>query len=104
MRSKTFRIGGIHPDENKLSNDSVTKQAPLPKIAVYPLSQHIGAPAKAIVKEGDKVKVGTMIAEAGGFVSANIFSSISGTVTKVGDAMDVSGAMKPCITVQREGE
>ena len=104
MRSKTFRIGGIHPDENKLSNDSVTKQAPLPKIAVYPLSQHIGAPAKAIVKEGDKVKVGTMIAEAGGFVSANIFSSISGTVIKVGDAMDVSGAMKPCITVQREGE
>ena len=104
MRSKTFRIGGIHPDENKLSNDSVTKQAPLPKIAVYSLSQHIGAPAKAIVKEGDKVKVGTMIAEAGGFVSANIFSSISGTVIKVGDAMDVSGAMKPCITVQREGE
>ena len=104
MRSKTFRIGGIHPKENKLSNDSVTKQAPLPKVAVYPLSQHIGAPAKAIVKEGDKVKVGTMIAEAGGFVSANIFSSISGTVISVGDAMDVSGAMKPCITIQREGE
>lgn len=104
MRSKTFRIGGVHPEENKLSNDSVTKQAPLPKLAVFPLSQHIGAPAKAIVKEGDKVKVGTMIAEAGGFVSANIFSSISGTVKKVGDALDVSGTMKPCIIIEREGE
>lgn len=104
MKTKTFRIGGIHPDENKLSNDAVTRPAPLPKQAVYSLSQHIGAPAKAIVKEGDKVKVGTMIAEAGGFVSANIFSSISGTVIKVGDVLDVSGAMKPGIIVQREGE
>ena len=104
MKSKTFRIGGVHPEENKLSNDAVTKQAPLPKQAVYPLSQHIGAPAKAVVKEGDKVKVGTMIAEAGGFVSANIFSSISGTVIKVGDVLDVSGAMKPGIVIQRDGE
>jgi len=104
MKSKTFRIGGIHPAENKLSNDAVTQPAPLPKQAVFSLSQHIGAPAKAIVKEGDKVKVGTMIAEAGGFVSANIFSSVSGTVIKVGDTLDVSGAMKPCITIQVEGD
>lgn len=104
MKAKTFRIGGIHPEENKLSNDAVTQPAPLPKQAVFSLSQHIGAPAKAIVKEGDKVKVGTMIAEAGGFVSANIFSSVSGTVVKVGDTLDVSGAMKPCITIQVEGD
>ncbi len=104
MKTKTFRIGGIHPEENKLSNDAVTQPAPLPKQAVFSLSQHIGAPAKAIVKEGDKVKVGTMIAEAGGFVSANIFSSVSGTVAKVGDAMDVSGAQKPCIIINVEGD
>ena len=104
MKTKTFRIGGVHPEENKLTNDFVTQPAPLPKEAVFPLSQHIGAPAKAIVKEGDKVKVGTMIAEAGGFVSANIFSSVSGTVIKVGDSMDVSGAPKPCITIKVEGD
>ena len=61
MKVKTFRIGGVHPAENKLSNDAVTQPAPLPQQAVFSLSQHIGAPAKAIVKEGDKVKVGTMI-------------------------------------------
>lgn len=104
MKAKTFRIGGVHPAENKLSNDAVTQPAPLPQQAVFSLSQHIGAPAKAIVKEGDKVKVGTMIAEAGGFVSANIFSSVSGTVVKVGDSLDVSGAMKPAITIKVEGD
>jgi electron transport complex protein RnfC len=104
MKLKTFRIGGVHPAENKLSNDAVTQPAPLPKQAVFPLSQHIGAPAKAIVKEGDKVKVGTMIGEAGGFVSANIFSSVSGTVAKVGDVMDVSGAPKPCVVINVEGD
>ena len=83
MKIKTFRIGGIHPDENKLSNDAVTQPAPLPKQAVFPMSQHIGAPAKPVVKKGDKVKVGTLIAEAGGFISAPIHSSVSGTVFKV---------------------
>ena len=104
MKVRTFRIGGVHPEENKLSNDAATQPAPLPKVAVFSLSQHIGAPAKPIVKEGDKVKVGTMIAEAGGFVSANIFSSVSGTVTKVGDSLDVAGVMKPAITVKVEGD
>ncbi|MBP3750784.1 MAG: RnfABCDGE type electron transport complex subunit C, partial [Prevotella sp.] len=104
MKARTFRIGGVHPAENKLSNDAVTQPAPLPKQAVFSLSQHIGAPAKPIVKEGDKVKVGTMIAEAGGFVSANIFSSVSGTVVKVGDSLDVAGMPKPAITIKVEGD
>ena len=104
MKARTFRIGGVHPAENKLSNDAVTQPAPLPKQAVFSLSQHIGAPAKPIVKEGDKVKVGTMIAEAGGFVSANIFSSVSGTVVKVGDSLDVAGVPKPAITIKVEGD
>ena len=77
---KTFRIGGVHPAENKLSAAEPIKVAELPKIAVFPMGQHIGAPAKPIVQKGDKVKVGQMIAEAGGFVSAPIFSSVSGTV------------------------
>lgn len=104
MKTRTFRIGGIHPDENKLSNDAVTQPAPLPKQAIFPMGQHIGAPAKPIVKKGDKVKVGTMIAEAGGFVSAPIHSSVSGTVFKVDNAVDASGYIRPAIIINVEGD
>ncbi|MCI6504077.1 MAG: electron transport complex subunit RsxC [Prevotella sp.] len=104
MKTRTFRIGGIHPAENKLSNDAVTQPAPLPKQAVFPMGQHIGAPAKPIVKKGDKVKVGTMIAEAGGFVSAPIHSSVSGTVLKVDNAIDASGYMRTAVIINVEGD
>ena len=97
MNAKTFSIGGIHPDENKLTHEVVTQKAALPKQAIFPLSQHIGAPAKPIVQKGDRVKVGTMIAEAGGFVSAPIFSSVSGTVAKIDTAIDATGYLKPAI-------
>ena len=101
---KTFRIGGVHPAENKLSAAQPIKVAELPKVAVFPLGQHIGAPAKAIVQKGDKVKVGQMIAEAGGFVSAPIFSSVSGTVAKVDSIIDASGYAKPAIYINVEGD
>ncbi len=101
---KTFRIGGVHPAENKLSAAEPIKQAELPKVAVFPLSQHIGAPAKPVVQKGDKVKVGTMIAEAGGFVSAPIFSSVSGTVLKLDTVVDASGYAKPAIYITVEGD
>lgn len=104
MNIRTFRIGGIHPEENKLSNDVATVAAPLPKQAVFPLSQHIGAPAKPVVKKGDKVKVGTMLAEAGGFVSAPVFSSVSGTVLKIDTAVDATGYRTPAIIVSVEGD
>ena len=68
MNARSFRIGGVHPEENKLTHEVATQVAPLPKQAIFPLSQHIGAPAKPVVKKGDKVKVGTLLAEAGGFV------------------------------------
>lgn len=101
---KTFRIGGVHPAENKLSAAQPIKVAELPKVAVFPLGQHIGAPAKAIVQKGDKVKVGQKIAEAGGFVSAPIFSSVSGTVAKVDSIIDASGYAKPAIYINVEGD
>lgn len=104
MKVRTFRIGGVHPEENKLSNDAVTKPAPLPKQAVLLMTQHIGAPAKPVVKEGDKVKVGTLIAEAGGFVSAPVYSSVSGTVAKVGEAIDAVGASRPAVYINVEGD
>ena len=101
---KTFKIGGVHPEENKLSAGEPIKPAQLPQTAVFPLSQHIGAPAKAIVQKGDKVRVGQMIAEAGGFVSASIFSSVSGTVQKIDTIIDASGYAKPAIFINVEGD
>ena len=104
MRLRTFRIGGVHPEENKLSLESATQIAGLPRQAVFPLSQHIGAPAKPVVKKGDKVKVGTLLAEAGGFVSAPIYSSVSGTVVKIDEAVDATGYRKPSIVVKVEDD
>jgi electron transport complex protein RnfC len=104
MKLQTFKIGGVHPEENKLTHDIATRKAELPKVAVFPLSQHIGAPAKPVVKRGDKVKVGTLIAEAGGFVSAPIYSSVSGTVAKIDTVIDATGYRKPAIIINVEGD
>ncbi len=104
MKMKTFRIGGVHPKENKLTSNCPTQVAPLPKQAIFPLSQHIGAPAKPVVSKGDKVRVGTLLAEAGGFVSAPIHSSVSGTVLKIDTAVDATGYRKPVIVVSVEGD
>ena len=104
MKIQTFRIGGVHPEECKLTAEKPTQVAPLPQQAIFPLSQHIGAPAKAVVKKGDAVKVGTLIAEAGGFVSAPIFSSVSGTVVSVDTAIDATGYRKPAIIIKVEGD
>ena len=104
MNIRTFSIGGVHPEENKLTHEVPTQVAALPKQATFPLSQHIGAPAKPVVKKGDKVKVGTLIAEAGGFVSAPIYSSVSGTVFKVDTAVDATGYRKPVIIINVEGD
>lgn len=101
---RTFRIGGIHPPENKLSvGKSITGLA-VPKEVIIPLGQHIGAPAQAVVKKGDQVKVGTLLAKAGGFVSANIHSSVSGKVNKIDNALDASGYRRPAIYIDVEGD
>ena len=90
--------------DHKLAACKAIEPAPLPQRAVFPLSQHIGAPAKPIVKKGDKVKVGTLLAEAGGFISAPVHSSVSGTVFKIDQAVDASGYQKPVIIVNVEGD
>ena len=104
MDIRTFSIGGIHPEENKLTHEAVTQKAALHKQAIFPLSQHIGSPAKPVVQKGDRVKVGTMIAEAGGFVSAPIFSSVSGTVAKIDSVIDATGYRKPAIIIMVNGD
>ena len=101
---KTFKIGGVHPEANKLSAANAIVGAQLPKTAIIPLAQHIGAPANAVVQKGDKVKVGQLIGEANGFVSANIHSSVSGTVSKVDLAVDVAGFKKPAVFIDVEGD
>lgn len=83
MKLHTFKIGGIHPAENKIAAGKPIENMPLPEEVVLPVSQHIGAPATPIVKKGDKVRRGDKVADAGGFVSAPIHTPISGTVTKI---------------------
>ncbi|MDD4515148.1 electron transport complex subunit RsxC [Massilibacteroides sp.] len=101
---RTFRIGGIHPPENKLSAGKKIVRLAVPKQVIIPLSQHIGAPAQAIVKKGDMVKTGTLIAKPGGFVSANIHSSVSGKINKIDSAIDASGYKRTAIFIDVDGD
>lgn len=101
---KTFPKGGVHPPENKFSADKTIEALPLPEQVVIPISQHIGAPAAAVVAKGDKVVVGQVIAKAAGFVSANIHSSVSGTVASLDPVLDSTGYKKPAITITVEGD
>ncbi len=98
----TFK-GGIHPYEGKeLTMDKEVKVY-LPKgDMVFPLSQHIGAPARPVVKKGDRVLAGQLIAEAGGFVSANIYSSVSGTVKAIEQRLTPSGSRVNSIVIEND--
>ncbi len=101
---RTFKRGGIHPPENKISAQSALEVFP-PQAAVRIFtSQHLGAPAEPVVAKGDKVKVGQLIAKASGFVSANVHSSVSGTVTAIEPVADHLGFKKTAICIQVEGD
>ena len=100
----TFK-GGIHPNDGKsLAKDQSIKTLTAGKELVFPLSQHIGAPAKALVKKGDQVLKGQMIAEAGGFVSAPVFSSVSGTVKGIEKRFNPTGTKVDCIIIENDEE
>ncbi len=101
---RTFRIGGIHPPENKISARKTIQTLSPPVQAVIPLSQSLGVPSSPIVKKGDPVKVGTLIARANGFVSANIHSPVSGVVAKIDDTYDLSGYRRPAIYIDVVGD
>ena len=101
----TFRIGGVHPHDNKqYSVHQPITECGLPAKAIIPLAQHIGAPAQAVVEKGQKVKVGELIAKAGGFVSANIHAPFSGTITKIDSTIDAWGMRMPAIFMDVEGD
>jgi electron transport complex protein RnfC len=99
------RRAGVHPPSQKLTAEHAIERAPLPKTVTIPLQQHIGAPAKAIVKRGDAVKVGQVIAEAGGFVSAPIHATVSGTVKQLATvASPVTGQPVGGVIIESDGE
>jgi len=101
---KSFPTGGIHPPENKLTADKPIAYLPIPESVTIPVSQHIGAPAVAVVNKGDYVKTGQVIATAKGFVSANIHSSVSGKVNKIDIAYDTSGYKQTAVYIDVEGD
>ncbi len=99
QKVKSFH-GGVHPDEHKnLTIDSPLETMPNPKQIIIPLSQHIGKPAKSLVKKKDVIQAGSKIAEAEGFVSAPVHSSVSGTVKTIQAEPNVSGKPKESIVI-----
>ena len=104
MGLATFK-GGVHPYEGKELSEHKPVQILMPKgDLVYPMSQHIGAPAIPLVKKGDKVLAGQKIGEASGFISANVICSVSGTVEAVEPRRVANGAMVNSIVVENDGE
>ncbi|RHV93646.1 electron transport complex subunit RsxC [Culturomica massiliensis] len=101
---KTFKIGGVHPPESKLTSGGKIQKLPVPEQVIIPLGQHIGAPATPVVQKGDTVKAGQLIGQASGFVSANVHSSVSGTVLAVENRPDAAGLQKPCVVIKVEGD
>ena len=103
MGLATFK-GGIHPYEGKEMSENKPVQVLIPKgEMVFPMAQHIGAPAKPLVKKGDRVLVGQKIGEAGGFISANVICSVSGTVKAVEPRLMVNGTMVTSVIVENDG-
>ena len=101
----TFPIGGIHPSDNKeWSKDKAIEVIELPNEVLIPMIQHIGAPATPIVQKGDRVLTGQLIGQATGFVSANIHSPISGTVTAIDAYPNGQGQRRIMIAIKREGD
>ncbi len=103
MGSKTFN-GGVHPKEYKeLTEHLAFETFPFPDEIILPLSQHLGKEAKALVKKGEDVKPGQMIAQAEGFISAPVHSSVAGKVMSLGKEQTLSGFPKDAIVIKRNG-
>ncbi len=101
---KTFVLGGIHPPENKLSANQPIRALAVPSQVVVPMGQNLGAPSRPVVKRGEKVKTGQLIAEAGGFISSHLHSPVSGTIFKIDNVMDMSGYRRPAFIIKVEGD
>ena len=101
---KTFKSGGIHPSENKITANGKIRQLPLPDQVSIPIQQHIGTPPKIVVERGELVKTGQLIAKGEGFISASIHASVSGKVIKIDRMMDTSGYRRTSIVIKVDGD
>ena len=101
---KTFKLGGVHPEENKLSAQAAIEVLPVPKTVSIPLGQSLGALPKPLVDKGAKVKTGQLIAKGESFISANVHSSVSGTVKGLDEVPDASGYRRKAIVISVEGD
>lgn len=90
----TFKLGGIHPEENKLAKNSKVEVFPLPKKAVVFVSQHLGTSSVPVVRKGDRVKTGQLLAKAEAFICANTHSPFTGVITKIDLAKDFNAYAK----------
>lgn len=99
-----FSLHGVRVPHRKNTAKLAPVSMPAPKSVTIPMSMHIGAPAKPVVKAGDPVSVGTLIAEAGGFVSAPIYASVSGKVTKITEYLQSNGTTVPAVVIESDGE
>ena len=96
---KTFKLGGVHPPENKFSSEAAIEVLPFPKRVFIPISQHLGTPATVVVKRGEEVKTGQLLAKSSGFISANIHSSVTGKIFKIDAVMDQSGFRRMAVII-----
>lgn len=101
---KTFKLGGVHPEENKISANKVIEVLPLPKQACVPVTQHLGAPSTIVVEKGATVKVGQLLAKSEGFIGANTHSPFSGKVSKIDTIIDTSGYRRPAVFIDVEDD
>ena len=98
-----MRLKGIHVPHKKHTANAAPVRLPVSKTVTIPMAMHIGKPAKPIVKRGDEVKVGQLIAEADGFISAPIHSGVSGKVQKIDEMITSMGAKVPCVVIETDG-
>ncbi|HEC42248.1 MAG TPA: electron transport complex subunit RsxC [Bacteroides sp.] len=101
---RTFRLGGIHPPENKITAGSAIRELPVPEQVSIPIYQHIGAPPKIIVERGQEVLVGQPLANSEGFISSNIHSSVSGKILKIDNITDISGYKRTAVVIRVDGD
>jgi electron transport complex, RnfABCDGE type, C subunit len=104
MDKVTFSMGGVHPHDSKYARDCAIEELPLPQTVYVSMAQHLGAPAKPVVAPGDKVLVGQVIAEPGGFISAFVHSPVSGTVKAIAPRKDLAGNPVTHVEISVEGD
>ena len=99
-----LHIHGVHVPNRKNTAELAALRLPIPETVEIPMSMHIGAPAIPVVKPGESVRVGQLIGKAGGFVSAPVYASVSGTVKKIGQQVGSGGRLMQTVVIAADGK